>query len=146
MTTSNASHLRSLVERADWLDERTAGGAARLRDIKERDALRWALPILGDLLARNADEPRDFERDQRQNAWGWLAHAAVESLARRWPAEASRLIAGVRHDEVRRRVSSTLRARLAEPEPAGRALSRPASPAAPQGSPSDVPAAASVSS
>ncbi len=115
MTTTAPAHLRTLVDRCTWLEVRIAEARVQTRDRLEAKALRWALPILGDVVARGADEGRDVEKAQRQQAWAWVAQSALEALGRRDPAAAAGIINGCRHPGVRAQLIAEVSRRIGPP-------------------------------
>lgn len=70
-----------LLARAEWLRDKVASGGgspAALDHAKaELAALEWALPILGDLVAREAAQGRDVHQQRRE---GELLNAAAVAL------------------------------------------------------------------
>lgn len=107
---SAAKKIRALRSRGQVLADRlSANGGGRRLEYEELAALAWALPILDDLVARNAERAEDVERRHRDAAFVRLAQVATEALALRDPTEAARLLAECGDDSVRKTVLTSIR-------------------------------------
>jgi hypothetical protein len=72
--------------------------------VDELAALAWALPILDDLVKRNAERAEDVHRQSRDAAYAWLASVSIERLAETAPYEAAGLLSACADESVRRAV------------------------------------------
>lgn len=104
-TSSKPAKLKALRHRGHVLAKRlsTAGGG-QSSDYQELAALAWALPILEELVSRNAEQAVDVHRQSRDAAYAWLASVAVERLAECDPAVAAGVLAACADESVRRAV------------------------------------------
>lgn len=113
---SAAKKIRALRRRGDILSRRlSAAGGGQKADFEELAALAWALPILDDLVARNAERAEDVHHRHRDAAYARMAAVAVERLAVRDPALAARTLAECEVDDVRRAVLRTIESHAGEP-------------------------------
>lgn len=107
-TASAPAKIKALRQRGDYLALRLrAGGLSPSTTSREHDelaALAWALPILDDLVKRNAERAEDVHRQSRDAAYAWLASVAVERLAECDPAVAAGVLAACADESVRRAV------------------------------------------
>lgn len=103
-TASAPAKIRALRNRGNYLAQRLRSTDCPPREQDELAALAWALPILDDLVKRNAERAEDVHRQSRDAAYAWLASVAVERLAECDPAAAARLLAACSDESVRRAV------------------------------------------
>ncbi len=101
---SGPGKIKALRQRGNYLAQRMRCEDVSPREHQELSALAWALPILDDLVKRNAERAEDVNRRNRDAAYAWLAAVAVEHLAECDPARAARLLAECADDSVRRAV------------------------------------------
>ena len=113
---SAPAKIRTLRQRGDYLSRQLRSGAAgRPREYHELAALAWALPILDDLVKRNAEQAVDVHRQSRDAAYAWLASVAVERLAECDPAVAAGVLAECADESVRRAVIRNVREHSGRP-------------------------------
>jgi hypothetical protein len=103
-SASAPAKIRALRRRGDYLAQRLRSQDCPPREVDELAALAWALPILDDLVKRNAERAEDTHRQSRDAAYAWLASVAVERLAECDPAAAARILAECADESVRRAV------------------------------------------
>lgn len=76
--------MARLLDRAEWLRDKVASGGGSPAAIDhakaELAALEWALPILGDLVAREAAQGRDVHQQRRESELLNAAAAALMAL------------------------------------------------------------------
>lgn len=101
---SAPAKIRALRHRGDYLAQRLRSTDCPPRELDELAALAWALPILDDLVKRNAEQAEDVHRRSRDAAYAWLASVAVERLAECDPAAAAGVLAACDDESVRRAV------------------------------------------
>lgn len=101
--------LRALRQRGNYLARRMRSEDCPPREHDELTALAWALPILDDLVKRNAETAVDVHRQSRDAAYAWLASVAVERLAVCDPAAAAAVLAACVDESVRRAVIRNVR-------------------------------------
>lgn len=110
---SAAKKIRALRNRGDHLSVRLRDGglspATTKREHEELAALAWALPILDDLVARNAERAEDVHHRHKDAAYARMAAVAVERLAMVDLHAASQTLAECEVDDVRRAVLGTIR-------------------------------------
>lgn len=109
------SKLRALRQRGDYLARRMRTEPCPPREHHELAALAWALPILDDLVKRNAETAVDVHRQSRDAAYAWLASVAVERLAECDPAVAAGVLAACADESVRRAVIRNVREHSGHP-------------------------------
>ncbi len=101
---SGPGKIKALRQRGNFLAQRMRCEDVSPREHQELSALAWALPILDDLVKRNAERAEDVNRRNRDAAYAWLASVAVEKLAEVDPAAAASLLAECADPNVRRAV------------------------------------------
>ncbi len=107
---SAAKKIRALRNRGQALSQRlSASGGGPKWEHEELAALAWALPILDDLVARNAERAEDVHHRHKDAAYARMAAVAVERLAMFSPEMAGRTLAECEVEDVRKAVLSTVR-------------------------------------
>ncbi len=101
---SGPGKIKALRQRGNYLAQRMRSEDVSPREHQELSALAWALPILDDLVARNAERADDVNRRSRDAAYAWLASKATERLAEVDPSAAASLLAECADSNVRRAV------------------------------------------
>jgi hypothetical protein len=107
---SAAKKIRALRNRGQVLSQRLSASAGGPKwEHEELAALAWALPILDDLVARNAERAEDVHHRHKDAAYARMAAVAVERLAECDLGIAARVLAECEVDDVRRAVLGTIR-------------------------------------
>ena len=98
-----------VAERLDAESSRRERRLRRALSLADCAALAWALPILDDLVARNAERAEDVHHRHKDAAYARMAAVAVERLAMVDLHAASQTLAECEVDDVRRAVLGTIR-------------------------------------
>jgi hypothetical protein len=114
-TASAPAKIKALRQRGDYLAHRMRSEDCPPREHHELAALAWALPILDDLVRRNAETAVDVHRQSRDAAYAWLASVAVERLAECDPQVAAGVLSMCSDESVRRAVIRNVREHSGHP-------------------------------
>lgn len=112
---SAPSKLKALRQRGDYLARRMRSEDCPPQEYHELAALAWALPILDDLVKRNAETAVDVHHASRDIAYARMAAVAVERLAEIDPPAAAAVLAECNNDDVRRAVVRNVREHSGRP-------------------------------